>query len=213
MRTINSWEVQTQEMLARIERELESIQMEAEKQMTVLKQRKWALEEALKTYRKMMGTGTRVLQSLDPAEIAGKSQRGILQLIAERNEGLLVARQAIKLMKDAGVFGDSPHADAAVYSTLNRSPEFTRVGGGIYRLDHHKLAEVRQKANRPAKNHVVPAVIELKEKNPRMTKEQIRDVLIARGYNFGHKKPGRVIHMAWVQLGYHEKNSEVIHNE
>ncbi len=38
-----------------------------------------------------------------------------------------------------------------------------------------------------------------------MTRDEIRDVLIDRGYDFGNKKPGRAVHMAWVQLGYYKK--------
>lgn len=204
MRNVSSWEAQTQELLSRVEKEIEAVQLEMERHIAALKQRKWALEEAIKAYREMMGTEAQATQQLSPNEITGKSQRELLHLIAQRNEGLLVARYAIKIMKDANVFGDSPNADAAVYSILSRSPEFTRVGRGVYRLDNDKLAETRLKAPKTERGSLVQAVRELREGNPNLTREQVRDTLIGRGFDFGNRNPSHAIHMAWVRLGYYK---------
>lgn len=69
---------------------------------------------------------------LDKRDFKGRSQRGVLRLIAERNDGLLVTRTAIKLMKVADVFDNPLNADAQVYAILNRSKDFVRVGRGVY---------------------------------------------------------------------------------
>ena len=68
----------------------------------------------------------------DKRDFKDRSQREVLRLIAERNDGLLVTRTAIKLMKVADVFGNPLNADAQVYAILNRSEDFVRVCKGVF---------------------------------------------------------------------------------
>ena len=46
-----------------------------------------------------------------------------------------------------------------------------------------------------------------KEKNPEMTKKQVRDTLIKHDFDFQGRKPGQAVHMAWVNLGYAAKEA------
>jgi Skp family chaperone for outer membrane proteins len=101
MNTISAWEAQTKELFSRVEHEIKEIQADTERRIATLQQRKWALEEALKAYQEMMGSElTQERYSLDQRDIMGKSYKAILALIASRNGGLLIARQAIQELKE-----------------------------------------------------------------------------------------------------------------
>jgi len=99
MNTISAWEAQTKEVFNRVEQEIRGIQADAERRIAALQQRKWALEEALRAYQEMMDSElTQERYSLDQRDTMGRSYREILSLIALRNSGLLIARQAIRLI-------------------------------------------------------------------------------------------------------------------
>ena len=118
-----------------------------------------------------------------------------------------MGKDAIKLMKGAEVFGNPLHADSIVYSTLGRSPEFHKVGRGIYRLNG-----VEGKTEKSVRRERIPglkqAILELKSVNPDMTKQDVRDTLIKRGFDFQGKSPSRSVHILWVNLGYAKKEKE-----
>lgn len=205
---MDSWEAQTKELLNRVECEIQEIQADMEKRIATLQQRKWALEEALKAYQEMMGTASlESLKSLAIDDIRGKSLREMLALIASRNNGVLVARQAIRLMKEADLFSNPDHADSIVYSIINRSPSFTKISPGIYRLNHVKKRKPATRGGIGLKQ----AVQELKEKNPQMTKKEVKNYLMHHGFDFQGKRPGNAVHMAWISLGYpkQEKQSKI----
>jgi hypothetical protein len=131
----SAWEVQTRELIARVENEIASLEAETAKRIAILGRKKEALEESLLTYQEMYMTNKPAALALTPEDIRDKSQREILSLIASRNGGLLVANQAVKLMRDAGVFGNPDNASSSVYSVLKRATkEFERVGQGVYKL-------------------------------------------------------------------------------
>ncbi len=136
MDSASAWEAQTKELIARVDLEIQEIQAEAARRIAVYNRKKEALEESLATYREMMYIEDRpAAEILTPDDVREKSQKDILCLIASRNNGLLVANQAVKLMKDAGVFGNPENASSAIYSVLKRSTkEFVRVGQGVYKL-------------------------------------------------------------------------------
>jgi len=203
MNTISAWEAQTRELFNRVEQEMKEIQADTEKRIAILQQRKWALEEALRAYQEMMGSElTQERYSLDRRDIMNRSYREILNMIASRNNGLLIARQAIRLMKEANVFGNPFHADSVVYSILNRSQEFVRVGKGVYKLN----AGGRRTKLSTEKNEIASAlrqaIQELKEKNPQMTKSEILSTLIKRGFDFRGKRPSSAVNMVWIKLGF-----------
>ena len=203
MNTISAWEAQTRELFNRVEQEMKEIQADTEKRIAILQQRKWALEEALRAYQEMMGSElTQERYSLDRRDIMNRSYREILNMIASRNNGLLIARQAIRLMKEANVFGNPFNADSVVYSILNRSQEFVRVGKGVYKLN----AGGRRTKLSTEKNEIASAlrqaIQELKEKNPQMTKSEILSTLIKKGFDFRGKRPSSAVNMVWIKLGF-----------
>jgi len=200
---ISAWEAQTKELFNRVEQEIEEIQADTEKLIATLQQRKWALEEALRAYQEMMGSElTHARYSLDQRDIMDRSYREILNQIALHNGDLIIARQAIRCMKEANVFGNPFNADSVVYSVLNRSPEFVRVGKGVY-----KLNAGRGKTKIPTKKDggagaLRQAIQELKEKIPQMTKAEVLSTLIKKGFDFKGKRPGSAVNMVWVKLGF-----------
>ncbi len=136
MYNASSWEAQTRELISRIEHEIEDLQADTARKIAEWNRKKAALEESLVTFRQMMYMEDKsVSEVLTPEDIRDKSQKDILVLIASRNNGLLVANQAIKMMKEAGIFGNPENASSAVYSVLKRATkEFDRVGQGVYKL-------------------------------------------------------------------------------
>jgi hypothetical protein len=136
MYSASAWEAQTRELISRIENEMQELQADTARKMAVWNRKKGALEESLVTFREMMYMQDKpVFEVLTPEDIRDKSQKDLLRLIASRNNGLLVANQAIKMMKEAGIFGNPDNASSAVYSVLKRSTkEFDRVGQGVYKL-------------------------------------------------------------------------------
>jgi len=203
MNTISAWEAQTRELFNRVEQEIKEIQTDTERRIAILQQRKWALEEALRAYQEMMGSElTQERYSLDRRDIMNRSYREILSMIASRNNGLLIARQAIRLMKEANIFGNPFNADSVVYSILNRSQEFVRVGKGVYKLNagvgRTKLST--QKNERASA--LRQAIQELKERNPQMTKSEILNTLIKKGFDFKGKRPSSAVNMVWIKLGF-----------
>jgi hypothetical protein len=203
MNTISAWEAQTKELFGRVEQEIKEIQADTERRIATLQQRKWALEEALKAYQEMMGSElTQERYSLDQRDIMGKSYKAILALIASRNGGLLIARQAIRLMKEANVFGNPLNGDSVVYSILNRSQEFVRVGKGVYKLNAGGGRTKLSTKNDRGVGALRQAILELIERKPQITKSEVLSALIKKGFDFKSKRPGSAVNMAWVKLGF-----------
>jgi len=206
MNTISTWEAQTKELYNRVEQEIKDFQDDAEKRIATLQQRKWALEEALRAYQEMMGSElTQEHYSLNQRDTMGRSYREILSLIALRNSGLLIARQAIRLMKEANVFGNPLNADSVVYSILDRSPEFVKVGKGVYKLNADKGSTKLCTKKDGRAGALRRAIQELKERNPQMTKSEVLSTLIKKGFDFKGKRPSSALNMIWVKLGFTRK--------
>ena len=202
---VNPWEIQTRELLTRIEEEIRNTQIEMEKRITKLYEEAEALQKALRIYRQRMGISQDSQTSLSVNDIRGKSLRQILTLIASRNNGLLVAKQAVKSMKEARLFSNPDHADSIVYSILGRSPKyFARVSPGIYSLQPIE----KPKRNRHGSSGLKQKIKELKQMNTQMTKAQVKNYLIQQGFDFHGKRPGNAINMAWVSLGYHREDKQ-----
>jgi len=206
MNIMSSWEAETKELIDRVQKEIDEIKADIEKRIATLQQRKWALEESLRAYGEMRGPQVAQTYSLKASDFEGKSLKEVLALIAQRNDDLLIARHAIRLMKEADLFSNPLNADSVVYSILTRSPDFIKVGRGVYRLNSKRRADRATKAQ--TKNGIQDAVKELKEANPTMTKGEIRDILMRRGFDFEGKNPAKAVHMAWVNLGYAKKEKE-----
>lgn len=201
MSTLSSWEAQTVELISLIGQQMKDLQ----EKLDSLMEEKRSLEQALQTYRQWIGSTH--TQEIKPKEFKNKSLREILYLIAERNNKTLVAKDAIKMMRQANVFGVPEHADSVVYSILSRSPEFIKVGRGVYRIN----GEERQEKKSLRKERIPglkQAIHELKTVNPDMTKQDVRDTLIKRGFDFHGRNPNRAVHILWINLGYAKKEKE-----
>jgi hypothetical protein len=208
MNILSSWEAQTIELIRIIENEME----EKEAGLVALKQARESLEQSLRIYRARIGSEyTESVQSIKPQEFEGKSLREILRFIAERNNKTIVVKDTVKLMREANVFGTPENADSVVYSILSRSPEFVKVGRGIYRLNG-----VQGLKKKTVRKERIPglkqAIRELKTVNPDMTKQDVRDTLIKRGFNFNGKSPSRAVHILWINLGYAKQDKEMQHS-
>jgi multidrug efflux pump subunit AcrA (membrane-fusion protein) len=203
MNIISAWEAQTKELYNRVEQEIKDFQDDAEKRIASLQQRKWALEEALRAYQEMMGSElTQARYSLDQRDITDRSYREILNQIALHNGDLIIARQAIRLMKEANVFGNPFNADSVVYSVLNRSPEFVRVGKGVYKLNAGRGRPKISTKKDGGAGALRQAIQELKEKTPQMTKAEVLSTLIKKGFDFKGKRASSAVNMVWVKLGF-----------
>ena len=204
MNTLSSWEAQTIEMIRLMEQDIH----EAQSQLNYLVAAKQSLEEALGIYRRRIGSQyAEAVQSINPQEFKDKTLREILCLIGERNNKTIVVKDAVKLMKEANVFGVPEHADSVVYSILGRSKEFVRVGRGIYRLNgEYKEGKGVRKERIPG---LKQAILELKTVNPDMTKQDVRDTLIKRGFDFCSRNPNKAVHMLWVNLGFAKKDKQI----
>lgn len=203
MNTLSSWEAQTIEMIRLMEQDIHETQL----QLEYLVAAKQSLEGALRVYRGRIGPQyAQAVQSIKPKEFEGKTIREILCLIGERNNKTIVVKDAVKLMKEANVFGVPEHADSVVYSILSRSAEFVKVGRGIYRLNgEHREGKSVRKERIPG---LKQAILELKSVNPDMTKQDVRDTLIKRGFDFHDRNPNKAVHMLWVNLGFAKKDKE-----
>ncbi|MGB5926166.1 MAG: hypothetical protein WBH01_08785 [Dehalococcoidia bacterium] len=205
MAFVNPWEIQTKELLNRVEKEIKDTQIDMEKRITKLYEEAEALQKALQIYRERMGISQDLQTSLSPNDMRGKSLREILTLVASRNNGLLIAKQAIKLMKDAKLFSNPKHADSIVYSILGRSPKhFVKVGPGVYNLRRTERTKRKTRGGSGLKQKIK----ELKEMNPQMTKTQVANYLMQQGFDFQGRRPGNAINMAWVSLGYHKEEKQ-----
>jgi hypothetical protein len=205
MAFVNSWEVETKELLNRVNKEIRDTQIDMEKRITKLYEEAEALQKALQIYRERMGISQDSQTPLSVNDIRGKSLRQILTLIASRNNGLLVAKQAIKLMKGANLFSNPSHADSIVYSILGRSPKyFVKVSPGIYSLQRTERVKQKTRGGSGLKQKIK----ELKEMNPQMTKSEVKRYLIQQGFDFQGKRPGNAVHMAWISLGYPSKEEK-----
>jgi len=205
MASINPWEIQTKELLNRVEKEIRNTQIDMEKRITKLYERAEVLRKALGIYQEMMGMSQDSQTSLTASDIRGKSLRQILTLLASRNNDLLIAKQAVKLMKEAKLFRNPNHAESIVYSILGRSPKyFVKVSPGIYSLK--RIERVKQKTR--GGSGLKQKIMELKEMNPQMTKAQVKGYLMQQGFDFHGKRPGNAINMAWVSLGYHKEEKQ-----
>lgn len=205
MAFVNPWEIQTKELLNRVEKEIRDTQIDMEKRISNLYKKAEVLQEASRIYQEMMGMSQDSLSLLSPNDTQGKSLREILTLIASRNNGLLVAKQAIKLMKEAKLFSNPNHAESIIYSILGRSPKnFVKVSPGIYSL--RRIERVKQKTR--GGSGLKQKIKELKVMNPQMTKAQVKSYLVQHNFDFQGKRPGNAVHMAWISLGYHKEEKQ-----
>lgn len=209
---MNNWEAETLSLIEHLNQEIKEINTEYEKRINPVQEQKWVMEQALQTYRDMKGANGQEGVHLSEVDIKDKSHKDILKLIATRNDKLLIVKHAIRMMKDAKIFGNPYNADSAVYSVIGRSPEFVKVAKGVYRLNGQDEGEkpVGRKRCRETIG-LVKAVEEVKSWNPNMTKKEVLNTLVRRGFDFKGRDPIKAMNMAWVRLGYPDTQSPQMH--
>jgi len=74
---------------------------------------------------------------------------------------------------------------------------------GVYRLRKQGERVPKQKGT-----GLKQVVLELKTVNPDMSKKDIKQTLVKRGFDFKGKSPGRAVHLVWITLGYAKKEKE-----
>ncbi len=140
------------EMISQINKKIDDV----EDTLNDLVHQKEALLLTRQTYLDMKG-GERPTKDLllSSEDVKDKSQNEIMKMIAERNNKVLVVRDAIQIMKKLNVFGNPDNPDPVVYSTLKRNKEWAKVAGGIYRLDgvNEEHKNEPQKANTKNDSH------------------------------------------------------------
>lgn len=203
MTTVDSWQAQTMELLELVRNEIAEI----EKSLASLKQTEWAIEQSLRAYTQRIGmqATTQAHQPLTPRDVENKTQKEILRLIAERGNGILVAKHAVKLMKDASLFPTPENASSQVYNVLRRNPEFARIRKGVYKLTRVTEAKTKTGITRAKDSLLRQAILGLRQDQPDITKEQVLEVLIQRGFDFHGKVPSRAVNMVLVSLGRRKK--------
>ena len=105
-----------------------------------------AIEGALRVLRTRAAGNTPEI--IDPKKLRGKSQLEALKYIARRSKGEVKVTDARRLLLHAGLIRNPKNASSILYTVINRSEMFERVGTGIYRLksfkgEHAKVTAIR----------------------------------------------------------------------
>jgi hypothetical protein len=114
-----------------VEQDLE----ETKKRLASLEEESNTLDKMLDIYKRRIGSSyAKSISSIDHKDFDNKTLRDSLHFIAKRNNNTIVVKDAVKLMKGANLFGNPDNAASVVYAILNRSPEFEKIGSGMFRL-------------------------------------------------------------------------------
>jgi len=93
------------------------------------------LDKMLDIYKRRIGSSyAKSISTIDHNNFSNISLREALRYIGKLNNNTIVVKNAVKLMKDANLFGNPDNAASVVYAILNRSPEFLKIGSGMFRL-------------------------------------------------------------------------------
>ena len=80
------------------------------------------VDKMLDSYKHRIGSHyIKSVSSITPQEFEGKTLRESLRLIAERNNMVIIVKDAVKILKEAKVFGNPQNAASVIYAILNRS--------------------------------------------------------------------------------------------
>ena len=105
-----------------------------------------ALETALELRKQLRSIPVNGHQTIEQDQFLQISIRESLKEIGARNQGIIVAKDAVRILTEAGVFLNIKSARGTVYSVLRRSKDFTKQRPGIYLLA----------ASQPVKMALVP---------------------------------------------------------
>ena len=180
---------------------------EAKDQLDLLKERLRALETAAAYHREAPQIITAQWQGrVHSDQVANRSQREILSLLAKRNRGWIVASRAILAMTNAGIYPSADEASPQVY-TLLRSSEFEKVFPGIYRFNENALANPSTESAGPVS--LTERIQEFQQKHPDWDATRILAELQREGWDFGDKKPMSSVTMGIANLAKRRKNGQL----
>ena len=129
--SIGMVEAQIMDLKRLVEQDLE----ETKKRLASLEEEYNTLDKMLDIYKRRIGSSyAKSISDINYKDFDNKTLREALHFIAKRNNNTIVVKDAVKLMKGANLFGNPDNAASVVYAILNRSPEFEKMGSGMFRL-------------------------------------------------------------------------------
>jgi len=195
-----TWQEETQARLT----EARSRQKQAKTEVNRWEEYADALERVLGLDKERHSINPNGHDTFDRENLRKQSTWKNLCDIMSSNNGLLVVVDAVTILVEAKVFADREHARNVIYSTLNsHKRDVQRMREGVYRLRKQGERVPKQKGT-----GLKQVVLELKTVNPDMSKKDIKQTLVKRGFDFKGKSPGRAVHLVWITLGYAKKEKE-----
>ncbi len=133
--------------------------------------------------------------------------------IMNTTNGLLVVNDAVTILVDASVFPEREKARNVIYSTLySHKKHVDKIRQGIYQLKNNAIQRqnksLANKNRRTTKTDIAPVVKALKEKEPKITRNEVLHRLVKMGFDFKGKNPTKSLAMTWVKLGYHKEGKQ-----
>lgn len=174
------------------------------------------LEKALKLGRQSPGINQE--GQLNSEHLRQQSTWDSLCEITTPNKHILSVTDAVTILVKAKMFNDREHARNVIYSTLySHKKDVKKIRPGVYQLkdiygnkdisaiNPKESSEQILKKRERKPSGLGKAIKELKESNPQISRDEVLNILIQKGFDFGDKKPFSAVNMAWVKLGYSRK--------
>ena len=203
----NSWIKETMELLDDLQRQKTALEEKVDELLQELDEldgRIAASHALVRAYMEKHNIDPRSLGDVAIAYLSSMSYPEMLVEIAQKRQGYLKVADAVELLLRANVNSNRRTIQANIYSALHRlGKRFIKMAPGEYRYTNHIP---KQRDAKPS--GIRQAVKELKEKNPRWTKEDILNVLLRDNFDFHGRNPKKAVHMAWINLGYAKKEKQ-----
>lgn len=123
-------------MIAQMKKHLDETRVQAEALVTQandIQANIDALERTAKLFRRTHS----LAEPIDSRGLKGKTQIEALEIIAKKDDGLLRANEAKRLLLEAGLIRTPKNAASIVYTLIKRSDKFDWVSKGVYRLRNY----------------------------------------------------------------------------
>jgi hypothetical protein len=202
----DSWLKETMELLRVLEEQrtdMENKIEDLEVELVGLNDRIAAGHALMQTYIEKYNLEPLPLDNIDLHYLTTMSYPDMLIEIAKIRQGYLKVTDAVEILLKANVNRDKRAIQANLYSALRRlKQKFAKIAPGEYRYINH----VKKEDSKPS--GVRQVIKELKERNPKMTKNDVLNHLIRTSFDFKGKQPKRAVHMAWISLGYHKEEKQ-----
>ena len=204
--TQGSWESVSYTLLAQLNTEIEELAGQLlilQEKSDALTKKRDAVLQAIDVYKERVEEASNPQQKvelfLSPEDVRGLAHWEVLKLLAKRNNNVILARDAIKLMVQAGAIVSEKYADSIVYTALRKKAIFEKMAPGVYRLKEEEEATLPYQVISPSEG-LVETVRRLREERPSITRSEIAAALIKSGYDFGGNRPISAVSAAWMNL-------------